>query len=508
MDISETKIYKHLNKNTFYCANINNVVAYAKSFLSRIPAMFSNYTNHDIGHSARVADYMVALLPQPLDKYNDTELVIMLYSAIFHDIGMVVSETEGDLDSARQDDIRKTHHIRTEKFLNGHNEKYDCFNIDNEGSINFKSLVATIARSHGEDFSWIEKNLKQKECFGNDTVNPRFIACLLRLGDYLDFDSKRTPYHLFNFLNLSTISSDEWKKHFSITNYNKIENQRIFFYGNCEEPDIFLGILHYFNLIEKEIKNAKSLLSNDEEKYKLTIEDKVLNQILHNSFDSVDLQFLMDYISISNLLMGENLYSDKKSALREIIQNSMDAVSLRKEIAEKNEIAYTPEIKIVIEEDKVSIQDNGIGMTLSDVKNYFLNIGHSFYRSADFKDLSLTYKPISHYGIGFLSSFLLSDSISVKTTSYKEPKVCNVLRLQKNNRFVIQKSEENALPEAGTEIILAKSSFMKVFPKVEDIRKYISETFKNTGVKIIVSENGQETAVAFDNQHSKNRINY
>lgn len=509
MDISETKIYKHLKEkdNTFYCSNIDNVAAYAQSFLSRIPAMFSNYTNHDIGHSARVADYMVDLLPQPLDKYNDTELVIMLYSAIFHDIGMVVSETEGDLDSARQDDIRKTHHIRSEKFLNDHNEKYDCFNIDNEGSVNFKNLVATIARSHGEDFSWIEKNLKQKECFGNDTVNPRFIACLLRLGDYLDFDSKRTPYHLFNFLNLSTISSDEWKKHFSITNYNKIENQRIVFYGNCEEPDIFLGILHYFNLIEKEIKNAKSLLSNEDEKYKLTIEDKVLNQISHNSFDSVDLQFLMDYISISNLLMGENLYSDKKSALREIIQNSLDAVSLKREVAEKNGIAYTPEIKIVIEEDKVSIKDNGIGMTLSDIKNYFLNIGHSFYRSADFKDLSLTYKPISHYGIGFLSSFLLSDTITVKTTSYKEPNVCNALQLQKNNRFVIQKTEENALPESGTEIILAKTSFMAVFPKGEDVCKYISETFKDTGIKIIVSENGQETAVAFDNQHSKNRIN-
>lgn len=508
MGITETKIYAYLTKrkNSFYCERIDNIAAYAQSFLSRIPAMFSNYTNHDIGHSARVADYMVDLLPRPLNKYNDTELVIMLCSAIFHDIGMVVSETEGDLTPAKQDDIRKTHHIRSEKFLNDHNEKYDCFNIDNEGSVNFKNLVATIARSHGEDFSWIEKNLKQKEYFGNDTVNPRFIACLLRLGDYLDFDSKRTPYHLFNFLNLSTISSDEWKKHFSITNYNKIENQRIVFYGNCEEPDIFLGILHYFNLIEKEIKNAKSLLSNDDEKYRLTIEDKVLNQISHNSFDSVDLQFLMDYISISNLLMGENLYSDKKSALREIIQNSMDAVSLRKEIAEKNEIAYTPEIKIVIEEDKVSIQDNGIGMTLSDVKNYFLNIGHSFYRSADFKDLSLTYKPISHYGIGFLSSFLLSDSISVKTTSYKEPKVCNVLRLQKNNRFVIQKSEENALPEAGTEIILAKSSFMKVFPKVEDIRKYISETFKDTGIKIIVSEDGQENAVSFTNQQTKNRI--
>lgn len=508
MDITETKIYKHLKEkdNTFYCANINNVVAYAQSFLSRIPAMFSNYTNHDIGHSARVADYMVALLPQPLDKYNDTELVIMLYSAIFHDIGMVVSEPESDLDSTKQDDIRKNHHIRSEKFLNDHNEKNDCFNIDNESSVNFKNLVATIARSHGEAFSWIEKNLKQKEYFGNDTVNPQFIACLLRLGDYLDFDSKRTPYHLFNFLNLSTRSSDEWKKHFSITNYEKIENHKILFAGNCEEPDIFIGILHYFDLIENEIKNVKSLSATNDAKYKLNIEDEVVNQISHNSFDSVDLQFLMDYVSISNLLMGENLYSDKKSALREIIQNSLDAVSLRKEITEKNGIAYAPEIKIVIEKDKVSVKDNGIGMTLSDIKEYFLNIGHSFYRSDDFKDLSLTYKPISHYGIGFLSSFLLSDSISVKTTSYKEPKVCNVLQLQKNNRFVIQKSEENALPEAGTEIILAKSSFMKVFPKVEDIRKYISETFKDTGVKIIVSEDGQENAVSFTNQQSKNRI--
>ena len=339
MDISETKIYKHLNNkdNTFY---LDNVAAYAQSFLSRIPAMFSNYTNHDIEHSARVADYMVDLLPRPLNEYNDTELLIMLCSTIFHDIGMVVSETEVNLNPTKQDDIRKTHHIRSEKFLNDHNEKNDCFNIDNEGSLNFKSLVATITRSHGEDFSWIEKNLKQKEYFGNDTVNPRFIACLLRLGDYLDFDSKRTPYHLFNFLSLSTRSSNEWKKHFSITNYNKIENQKIVFAGNCEEPDIFIGILHYFDLIENEIRNAKSLLATDDAKYKLNIEDNVLNQISHNSFDSVDLQFLMDYVSISNLLMGENLYSDKKAALREIIQNSLDAVSIRKEIAKKNGIAY------------------------------------------------------------------------------------------------------------------------------------------------------------------------
>ncbi|MBP3709107.1 MAG: HD domain-containing protein [Treponema sp.] len=224
MEIKETKIYRYLEKNskTFHCENINKVTAYAQSFLSRIPTMFSNYTNHDIGHSARVADYMAELLPCSIEKYNDTELVVMLYSAIFHDIGMAVSETENNLTPSTQDDIRKTHHIRSEKFINGKTEKDDCFTIDNESSVNFKSLVASIVRTHGEDFSWIEKNLKKNECFGNDIVNPQFISCLLRLGDYLDFDSRRTPYHLFQFLNLSKKSFSEWKKHFPITNYNKV----------------------------------------------------------------------------------------------------------------------------------------------------------------------------------------------------------------------------------------------------------------------------------------------
>lgn len=90
MEIKETKIYKHLKEtpNTFYCEHIDKVASDVAAVLSRIPALFSNYTNHDIGHSARVADYMVDLLPQAIGNYNDTELVIMLYSAIFHDIGM------------------------------------------------------------------------------------------------------------------------------------------------------------------------------------------------------------------------------------------------------------------------------------------------------------------------------------------------------------------------------------------------------------------------------------
>lgn len=110
--LSDTVIYKYLkSKNAdFYCSNLEKITSDVASLLTRIPAMFSNYTNHDITHSFRIADYMVSLLPQSIENYSDTELVIMLFSAIFHDVGMCVSETESDLDITKQDEIRRNHH--------------------------------------------------------------------------------------------------------------------------------------------------------------------------------------------------------------------------------------------------------------------------------------------------------------------------------------------------------------------------------------------------------------
>lgn len=509
MEINETKIYKYLQEknNSFYCEHINRVATDVKNVLSRIPTMFSNYTSHDIGHSARVADYMVDLLPHSINEYNDTELVVMLYSAIFHDIGMSVSETEFELNVSNQENIRKMHHVRSEDFINKY-PNTDSFKIDNESSIDFKGLIALIARSHGEDYSWIEKNLAENKCLGNDFVNPRFVSFLLRLGDYLDFDSKRAPMCLFDFLELAANSSLEWQKHFCITNYSKIDKQKnqIYFAGECEEPDIFIGISDYFILIENEIKNAKRLLSGNVEKYRLSISNQILNLIAHKTFDSVDLQFSMDYLAVSNLLMGENLYTDKKCALRELIQNSLDAVLLKKEIYKNENSGYVPFIKIAYSDNEVSVQDNGIGMTDSEIEDYFLNIGHSFYCSNDFNNLSVSYKPISHYGIGFLSSFLLSELITVKTTSYKNPAVCNILMLRKNRRIVIQKKEENKLPNSGTTIVFDRANFENVFQSSKEVCKYVSDTFKNTGVKILVSEDNKEMCICFEEKNVKNRI--
>ena len=94
----------------------------------------------------------------------------------------------------------------------------------------------------------------------------------------------------------------------------------------------------------------------------------------------------MDYAAITELLMGKNIYGDRRLGLRELIQNSIDACKLMKEVKNDYALPIAPSIHITISETNnyVKIWDTGIGMTLDVVKNHFLNIGKSYYKSNEY----------------------------------------------------------------------------------------------------------------------------
>jgi len=489
-EIKDIAIFKYLKEkgSTHYCDNLERIESDISNILTRIPAMFSNYTNHDITHSLRIADYMVALLPLPIEEYSDTELAMMVISAIYHDVGMSVSKTEASLDINKQDEIRKNHHKRSEDFVLN-NANTVLFNIGKTSDINFQKSISLIVRAHGEDVSWIENNIEKDEEFGTDNVNPLFIACLLRLGDYLDFDSRRTPLCLFNYLELQAFSYEEWRKHFPITNFMKINSERqIYFRGNCEEPEVFHQICKYFENIEKEIKNEKELLFDCSDKYKLDISEVVLNKIKHNKFSSVNLQFNMDYVSITNLSMGENLYTDKSVVIRELLQNSIDACLLKKEISAKLSKPYNPEIKVIFDSNTISICDNGIGMSKKVIENYFLCIGKSYYTSETFKNIGASFNPISHYGIGFLSCFLLTDAIEVHTIPFEDKNLSYNFVINKNDRNVVITTKDGENTESGTSIRFINNDFNEVFFSCDSVTKYIKSLLFDISVPINIYE--------------------
>jgi molecular chaperone HtpG len=123
-------------------------------------------------------------------------------------------------------------------------------------------------------------------------------------------------------------------------------------------------------------------------------------------------------------LMVHSLYSNKEIFLRELISNGSDAADkLRFEAVSKESLyEQDPELKIVVDYDKaagtVSVTDNGIGMGRQEVIDNIGTIARSGTRdffSALSGDQQKDAHLIGQFGVGFYSSFIVADRVTVLT---------------------------------------------------------------------------------------------
>lgn len=496
-ELKETKIYQQLKSRRVpeeILGNLSIISQKCTDLLAKVNSCFPHFTNHDISHSYRVADAMFELLPDSVEKYSNAELVIMLYVAIMHDLGMV----DNSFDPKTPEElelIRKKHHIRSQKIISD-KELFedDYFLID---GINLRNEIANISRSHNESVEWIAQNIRDHKSIGNDEASPQFISFLLRIADLIDFDNQRTPLIIYKFFKNEfkkdeyKISDEEWSKQISITNFNHVKADKknkickIVFDAEVYSASVCRNLFKYFKYIEKELSEISNIKLCDD-RYTFHIDPKIEQNIDQNGFMVKPLIQYVDYLSIAHILIGENIYDKKEHALREIIQNAMDAVLLMKEI--KNDPCYIPKIKVSANSDTLSIEDNGIGMTQDVIENYFLCIGKSFYNS---KDYNYNYKPISHYGIGFLSSYLLSNKIAVKTSSYKNSNKQISLKLTKDDEYVVFSEQTIDIPRHGTTIELSLADVLTVFRSKDALKEYIEEIFVNPNISFTFDDGNQ-----------------
>ena len=120
------------------------------------------------------------------------------------------------------------------------------------------------------------------------------------------------------------------------------------------------------------------------------------------------------------------LYSDKDIFLREIVSNASDAAIKLKRLNSLGEISLSDDdiLKISVKLDKdegtITVTDNGIGMTLEELQKYICSIALSgaldFIEKYEGGDTSNGI--IGHFGLGFYSSFMVSETVEVDTLSY------------------------------------------------------------------------------------------
>lgn len=542
-NVKKTKLYGYLEaRKSIFIPQIDKVMKYADDILKLINNVFTNYTDHGIKHSVNVMEYMYALITN-IDELSELEVTMLIYSALLHDVGMVANDSEikdiksdnsilgerkyskvlekyGDEKIALQECIRPVHAIRSKEHIDKHMSA-DLFLVPNSTTVSFQNEIGMICTSHNEDFEWIEKNLSYDVLKGTFELNAQYIAVLLRISDYLDIDEQRAPLYLYKYLQPRELSDLEWKQHFIIENYDKVifnestKLKEIIFQGTSQNPSVHRKLLKYFDCINGELNNAVNLCEKYRKtKYFLPLKTHVINRIQPNGFSFSDMRLSLDYNAVTNLLMGEHIYGDKKYGLRELIQNSIDACKTMEESSLKMERfryqKYQPFISIILDNDRkqIKIVDNGSGMSISILKKYFLNVGLSYYVSDDYLLQGRKYLPIGHYGIGFLACFMLSDRVEVNTTYYMDNKM-NRISFERNSEYICLTYEETRVQQ-GTEIILDYDQCLKVFNNsINYLVSFIESNFLDSQIpiKVATMENGEFKEINCNLKRIKNIFN-
>ena len=185
-------------------------------------------------------------------------------------------------------------------------------------------------------------------------------------------------------------------------------------------------------------------------------------------------------VSVENIfpLIKKFLYSDQEIFLRELISNATDATLKLKHLSNIGEFKddYGDpiiEVKIDKKNKRLHIIDQGIGMTGDEIKKYINEVAFSGAEEflEKYKDSAKDSGIIGHFGLGFYSAFMVSDSVEIISKSHKKDPAVH---------WKCDGSPEYSLTDAkktdrGTEIILNISKDSKSFLEENTIRKLLKK---------------------------------
>ncbi|HAS74016.1 MAG TPA: molecular chaperone HtpG [Clostridiales bacterium UBA8960] len=175
------------------------------------------------------------------------------------------------------------------------------------------------------------------------------------------------------------------------------------------------------------------------------------------------------------------LYSDHDIFVRELISNGSDAITKLKKLATMGEVdlpsdeAYKIVVRYDEKADTLTFTDNGIGLTAEEVKKYINQI--AFSAAEDFlntyKDKSDKEQIIAHFGLGFYSSFMVAEQVTIHTLSHAKGATPALWRCDGGTEFELEPGTRNT---RGTEITLHISedgqSFLNEYTLRQTINKY------------------------------------
>lgn len=563
--------------------------------LENIGGFYPHFSNHNASHSQQILVNIERILGKDIELLSTTDTWLILESAYWHDVGMLVDaksakEVHGNDDFKFMvktiaqdkghdlhtfclayeqngwvgaigsqdhpfDGVEKYRQLIAEWFRRNHDKRIgglveDPFKFLNITSPRTELLPKRIYRylgqicmSHGMNFTDLMEKLPFKQTgLGTEDCHPRFIGCLLRLGDLFDLDDNRfcpvMAKHLSHQPRLSKAHED---KHLSLREF-QLDERTVKLVAECPDEMSYVETQNWFGWIREEFQNQMSqwnlivpnlnfgslpTIEQLDVKMEVKYENGVRKEkiLLHNK----PMKFTIDEKNGIEILQGANLYKNKFSIFRELIQNSIDSTMLRVWLENKDELIglnpYHPKYlkiiknyQVVIDLGKVkdiensldsvwelSIRDKGIGISQNDLfyMQKMAGSDKNLEKKKIINDMPLWMRPSGKFGIGLHSAFLLLDNtledadkkIKFKTCSYFNNENLEVEMFSplggKQGFCFINKIQDNLKHEYGAEFLIRikrkfSLSYQGVNRKNNPIRwskEFVDNNWKNNMVE-------------------------
>ncbi|MBN8699494.1 MAG: molecular chaperone HtpG [Chitinophagales bacterium] len=185
------------------------------------------------------------------------------------------------------------------------------------------------------------------------------------------------------------------------------------------------------------------------------------------------------------------LYSEHDIFLRELVSNAVDANQKLKTLSSigeaKGELGDLKiEIRIDKEKKTLTISDTGLGMTAEEIDKYLNQV--AFSGAEEFLE---KYKGqneaniIGHFGLGFYSSFMVSDKVEVFSRSYKEGSAAVRWECDGSPEFVLEEVEKET---RGTDIVLHLNAESQEFLEAYRVQSVLEKFCRFLPVPIFFEE--------------------
>jgi hypothetical protein len=309
--------------------------------------------------------------------------------------------------------------------------------------------LVTLCRSHHEGLAELRTDRFNARLAGSpaQVVNLRYLAAVLRVADVMEFDPERTPGAILKHRAIAPRSKIYWYKDREISFELVKDGSQLIFAARTTDSNIHRAVLETARSVDDELLCCSALdhegafvrgtIPDGARFYKWPWPARLVLDVRERdaSFVYIDGAFRPNTQQVLNLLSGTSLYGSPFAALRELLQNAMDAVKeqIARERLERDDptdaswnirLGALHKISLTLAFDTdgwwLVCADSGVGMTKEIIEQHLLVSGSRLRPEIRLLERRARAKGFStgrtgQFGIGVLSYFMIADRMVVQT---------------------------------------------------------------------------------------------